>query len=516
MQLNKTKLFLINNKITLVLIITLNLFLLVSCYEDMVDNPIENQHPVTKLFLDPDSTITKQASKITIHWTGDDPDGNIVGFYFSFDGVNWSFTDKNDSTFELKIGAVDTTFNFRVSSVDNSGNGLYDSGVFQNNINYGSEPFTDFNGNGIYDNGEPFSDIGLIDPNPATIDLPIKNSSPYIEWNILSTVPSSSFPAMSFGWNVTDIDGEETVIKIHLALNDTSNSIIVDGGIRTITIITNQFESSNPLMDILIDGNPTNLAPVKLPGLKFDDYNRFFVQVEDISGARSAWISLPDSSGSWYVKKPKGKILIVDDYKIIDDAETFYNGIMDSLSFTNNFDILDLQNAHLPYLNTTFLETIKLYDAVIWYTDNAPSLNVANATIQNYLDNNGKLLLSMQFPQTIDITQIEGFLPIETDTSYFRSNINLNTTIGSLDPNNYPELLANRSFARVRAFKLKSIGVTPIYYFPNGELNGYIGFENSSKNLFFIGAPLQRLNGISGSLKTLFNQVLLNDFNLSN
>lgn len=515
MQFNFVKSFFMTRFI-LVFIFTISLFLLSSCYEDLVDQPVDNQHPVTRLFLDPDSTITKQASKITLHWTGDDPDGNIIGFYFSFDGINWSFTDKNDSTFELKIGAVDTTFNFRVSAVDNSGDGNYNTNVFQNNINFGAEPFKDSNGNGHYDSGESFTDIGLIDPNPASIDLPIKNSSPEIEWNILSTVPQASYPVMSFGWNINDVDGEETVVKIHIALNDTNNAISIDGAIRTITIKTDQFESLSPLMDILIDGNPNNIAPVKLPGLKFDDYNRFYVQAEDISGAHSPWITLPDTSGNWFVKKPSGNILIVDDYKIVDDAESFYNGMMDSLGYTGHYDILDLQNAHLPYLNTTFLETIKLYDAVIWYTDNAPSLNVASVTIQNYLDNYGKLFLSMQFPQTIDITQIEGFLPIETDTSYYKSNINLNTTIGSLDPGNYPDLQSNRSFARVRAFKLKSIGVNPIYYFPNGELNGFLGFENSSKNLFYIGAPMQRLNGIPGSLKKLFTQVLINDFNLTN
>jgi hypothetical protein len=488
---------------------------LISCYDQLVNNPVVNQHPTTKLFLEPDTSISKQASKVKIHWTGDDPDGIVTGFYFSFDGVNWTFTNRNDSTFELKIGASDTTFNFRVSAVDNNGNDQYDSQVFQNNINYGAEPFLDKNLNGTYDAGETFIDIGLIDPNPATLELPVKNSAPVIEWNALSSVPDISYPAMSFGWNVTDIDGEETVVNIRIALNDTNNAVTINGGIRTITIKTKEFSSSNPLMDILIDGNPGNLAPVKLPGLLFDANNRFYVQAEDISGAKTEWIALPDTSRNWFVKKPKGNLLIVDDYKIIDDAAAFYNDMIDSIGFTNKYDILDLQTTILPYLNTTFLETIKLYDGIIWYTDNAPSLNVANATVQNYLDAGGKIFLSMQFPQTIDISLIEGFLPIETDTSYFKSTISINTTIGSLDPANYPDLLANRSFARVRAFNLKSIGVTPLYNFPNGELNGYIGFENSSKNLFYIGAPLQKLTGIPGSIKSLFIKVLFNDFNLS-
>jgi len=490
------------------------LLLLSSCYEEMPNNPIANKAPVTKVFLDPDSSISYQPSKINLHWSGDDPDGLVIGFYFSFDGVNWTFTTKNDSSFELKIGAVDTTFIFLVSAVDNSGNEKYDSQIFQNNINYGPEPFIDKNGNGIWDAGEDYIDIGIIDPNPAKIVLPIKNSAPVISWNVLSTIPNVSYPAMTFGWDVFDLDGNETITNIKIALNDTNNAVLLNGGIRIITVRTKDFSNSSPLMDIYIDGNPNNAAPVKLPGLVFDSNNRFFVQAEDISGAKSGWISLPDTSRNWFVKKPKGKVLIVDDYILLDDAAQFYSDMMDSLSLTNKFDILDLNVNKLPYLNTTFLETIKLFDGIIWYTDNDPSLDLANVTVQNYLDAGGKIFFSMQFPNDIDLQLIEGFLPIESDTSYYKSSIGTNTSIASRDSLIYPNLLTNRSFSRVRSFKLKGVGVKPLYYFPSGVLNGHIGFETSSKNLFFIGGPLQRLNGNPGSIKKLLLQVLFQDFNL--
>ena len=490
-------------------------FILVSCYNEMPNNPIENKPPTTKIFLEPDSTISEQPSKIKLNWTGDDPDGIIVGFYFSFNSTDWTFTTKNDSLFELKIGAVDTIFNFKISSVDNSGNGKYDNQVIQNNRNYGPEPFNDSNNNGIWDEGETFTDIGLIDPNPATLILPIKNSAPIISWNALSTVPNNSFPAMSFGWNVTDIDGNETITSIKIALNDTNNYVLLDGGIRNITIKTKDFSNNNPLMDILINGDPSKLASVKLPGLIYNANNKIFVQALDISSAKSEWISLPDSSHDWFVNKPKGKVLIVDDYKILDATAAFYSSMMDSIGLTDKYDILNLQVANLPYLNTTFLETIKLFDVVLWYTDTDPSLNLANFAVQNYNDAGGKLFFSMQFPQTIDLQQIEGFLPIETDSSYFKSTIGSNVAIASQDSLNYPDLLSSGSFARVRAFKLKSIGVTPLYYFPNNELKGFIGFEKSSKDLFYLGAPLTKMNGIPGSIKNLLIQVLFNDFNLT-
>lgn len=491
-------------------------FLFVTCYEEMPNNPIGNKPPTTKIFLVPDTSISKQPSKIRLHWTGDDPDGFVIGFYFSFDGVKWTFTNKNDSLFALQIGAIDTTYIFRVAAVDNNSNGKYDSQIIQNSINFGPEPFIDKNNNGMWDNGEFYYDIGLIDPNPASLVLPIKNSAPIISWNVLSSLPDTSFPVMSFGWNVFDLDGNETIVDIKIALNDTSDAVSLNGAVRTITIRTKEFSNNNPLMDILIDGNSNNLAPVKLPGLVFNGSNRFFVQAEDVSGAKSHWIMLPDTSRKWYVKKPKGKFLIVDNYKIVDDAADFYDAMMDSIGLNSNYDILNLQTASLPYLNTTFLETIKLYKGVIWYTDNDPSLDVANVTVPNYIEQGGKVFFSMQFPQNIDLSQIQGFLPfIEIDTSYYASTIGPNRTLGSLDSLNYPNLISSRSFARVRSFKLSNVGVTPLYYFPNGELNGYIGFESSSKNIFYIGAPLNRMNAIPGSVRNLLIKVLFGDFNLS-
>ena len=173
--------------------------------------PYGNQPPHTGIFLYPDSAISSQPSKINVHWWGDDPDGFVIGYYFSWDGKNWTFTQSNDSLFALKIGIADTNYVFLVSAADDGGNGVYDTDVFQNGIDYGPEPFIDKNNNGVWDQGESFTDIGLIDPNPASVDFPIKNSAPVVKWDQLTVLPDTSFPAMSFGWDATDIDGDETI-----------------------------------------------------------------------------------------------------------------------------------------------------------------------------------------------------------------------------------------------------------------------------------------------------------------
>ncbi|MCC6548817.1 MAG: hypothetical protein IT279_01990, partial [Ignavibacteriaceae bacterium] len=205
------------------------------CTEDVTEVPYVNKPPKTGLFLTPDSVISQQASRLKVNWWGDDSDGLVVGFYFTWDNTNWSFTTRKDSTFSLQIGAADTIYTFRVAAVDNAGNGIYDASIVRNGINLGAEPFTDANGNGIFDAGEPFTDIGDIDPAPVSLPFPIKNSAPVISINTLTILPDSSFPVMTFGWNASDIDGDQTISSIELVLNDTtvsSNFISIPGNIR--------------------------------------------------------------------------------------------------------------------------------------------------------------------------------------------------------------------------------------------------------------------------------------------
>ncbi|NWF88965.1 MAG: hypothetical protein HXY50_05820, partial [Ignavibacteriaceae bacterium] len=331
-------------------------------------------------------------------------------------------------------------------------------------------------------------------------------------------VPDTSFPAMTFGWEADDIDGTESIEYINIALNDTLHPIQLNGNVRRIAVRSKDFSSSNPQMDILIDGNPNSVALEKLPGLKLNSYNSFYVQAVDISGAKSQFISLPNNGKKWYIKQPKGDLLIVDNYNTADNSASFYNLMMDSLSLLGKYDILDLHAAtqSLPYLNITFLETLKLFKYSFWYSDNNPSLDLANASTQKYLDGGGKICFSMQFPQTVDLSVLQGFLPIIGDSSDSRSSLLSGTKISAAQTQpDYPDLQTSASLFRARTFYLGQLGVIPIYYFPNNELKGFIGFANSSKSLFFMGLPLHRLNAGNAKVKELLTKVLFQDFGIT-
>lgn len=501
---------------TLIFVITI---LFISCHEEIVDNPIGNQPPETSLTLFPDSVISPQPSRLKVSWWGDDSDGLIVGFYYTWDSISWTFTNENSILFSLKIGAVDTVYAFKVSAVDNGGNGIYDDRVFQNGIDYGPEPFVDSNNDGVYNKGEKFYDIGLIDPTPATLDFPLKNTAPTIEWNSLSTVPSISFPVMSFGWNVEDLDGIETIDKINIALNDTTNPdniVSLDGSVRTITIRTNEFTSTDPLMEILIEGIETNIFSKKLPGLKFNEYNTFYVQAVDIGGASSRYIELPGTGNTWFVKKPKGDVLIMDDYITSDGSTSFYDAMMDSLGLNNKYDVYDYLNQKPPYTNVTFLQTLKLFKYVFWYSDNNPSLDLAAYSVQKFIDAGGKVAFSIQFPQTVDTELLQSFLPINSDSLYSRTSILPGTIIKADSMNStYPTLTTSSSLFRIKSFYLNPNGAIPVYYFPNKELRGFIGFFNNTKTLFFYGLPLSKSNGGAANVKPLLSKIFFEDFGVT-
>jgi hypothetical protein len=495
-------------------------FSITSCIKDVADNPIGNKPPYTGVFLYPDSSISSQPSKIEVHWWGDDPDGFVIGYYFSWDGKNWSFTSSNDSLFALQIGAKDTNYTFQVSAVDDGGNGIYDNDILQNGIDFGPEPFVDKNSNGIWDTGEKFTDIGLIDPNPAIVKLPIKNSAPVVEWNQLSVLPDTSFPVMSFGWNAMDIDGDETIQNIRICLNDTTisdNIVSLNGSVRNVTLRTSDFNSSTPKMEILIGGLESNIASNKLAGLLLNGNNKLFVQAVDISGAKSKFISLPGEGSTWFVKKPQGKVLIVDDYATQDNSASFYAKMFgDSLNLKGKYDVYDFHNQLPPYLNVTFYQTLKLFKYVFWYTDNGPSLDLLSSVTQNYIYAGGKIAFSMQFPQNIDLAVIQSFLPVKADSGDSKNSLIGGTKISSDSTQpTYPNLELSTSIFRVKSFFLNPLGGIPIYYFPNKELTGFIGFTDLEKKLFFIGVPLHKANGGKANIKYLLSKVFFEDFGLT-
>ncbi len=516
---------------------TLLLILFSSCYDDLVNNPITNKPPKTYISVFADSTISQQQSSVRLHWWGDDPDGLIIGYFISIDGVNWKFTTKNDSLISFTILGTDTVYIFRVSAVDNSGNGKYDSELKSGNIIFGSEPFTDLNSNGRWDQGEPFVDCGAIDPNPATLKLPLKNSPPIIKFLVDSRnntimIPETTFTVASFGWTVSDLDGDNTIKKIFIALNDTSNKIEIPPNTRFITIkALPPFNSNIVDADVYLGTSITNPFSVKLKGLRLEQLNRFFVYCEDIAGAKSGLIAMPalNSNAKWFVKKPKGDILIIDDYGINDNTALFYYRMMDSLNLSNRYDVWDIKlgktvntpSLLLPrFISPQFKETLTLFKVVIWYTDNEPTLEPAQIAIRDYTISGGKVLFSMMFPQLFDPRGLSDFLPIDSLSPAPISVIPRNTKINPVEEGislNYPLLAVDDGtvpVARIRTYFTNPITAKNLYKLdlPNQPI---IGFKTADSKIIYLGLPLSRLNGNPFNAKSFLSKVLFEEFGVS-
>jgi len=513
----------------LLLFIVLSFFVagMISCSKEGINNPVGNQPPNTGLFLYPDSTINQQPSRLNVHWWGDDPDGVIIGFYFKWEGIDsgWTFTASNDSIFALPIGSSDTTYLFSVAAVDAGGNNVYDQSVEQNGINFGPEPFIDQNGDGIYNEGEPFFDIGLIDPTPAELLFPIKNTPPVLTWNELTILPDTSFPVMTFKWDATDLDGDESISFIRIALNDTANFVSLNGTIRLVTLRINDLNGPNTDMEILINGSDQNIHSELLSGLILDDNNKIYLQAEDLSGARSEIMSLPDTSVTWYVKKPKGQLLIFDDLhggSSDEEARIFYNQVFSTLgggSLSDKFDQYDLFNQPLPFESVTLLETMKLFDYAFWYSASNPRIDLLNIVTNKYLQSGGKIAFSMTFQDSsaeflFDLSILQGFLPVDSISSPSRFVLAGADVIPSALEIDYPDLKTTETISGTRTYIPNTLVTTEIYNLVSPDLNGNIGFITNDKKRFFIGLLLHHCNGGDENVDEMLEKVFFEEFGL--
>ena len=504
-----------------ILVIVL-LLLVISCNETINDNPLENQPPETHLFIYADSTLSQQKSKLQVHWWGDDQDGLVVGYLFKWEGINnsWTFTKSNDSIFALPIGTVDTSFNFVISAIDNSGNGKYDNEVLVNGINFGAEPFQDKNNNGIFDEGEPYFDYGAIDPTPAIQKFPIKNSSPKIEWNDLTVLPEITFPAITVGWNATDLDGDETITEIHIALNDTTNFIKLNGSTRLVSLIIENLNSENAAMNIFINADGDKKFSENLPNLILNGNNKLFIKAIDNSGAASKFVSLPSDDKSWFVKKPKGDLLLVDDYPAGIAVTDFYKQKFDDF-YLNQYDIFNIETTSLPYESITYLNTLKLIKKIFWFSGSSPRLDLSNLITQKFLQGGGKIAYSMTFQDSsanldFSIQTLQAFLPIESfdskkPLSFLFGGANL---VSTNEFSNFSDLSTQSTIGFVRTFKTSNITSKKVYDLTSQQLNGEIALMNNTKTLFFIGLPLHQCDA-NGNVGNVLQEIFINQFGLN-
>lgn len=424
------------------------------CSERFSSEPLDNKAPETHLSLQPDASLRRTSSQQHIQWWGVDEDGFVVGFVFSFDSLTWHFTTNNDSVFALRLNTTDTTYSFFVSAVDNGGNGRYDATGPR-----GAEPFIDQNANGKWDEGEPFTDFGLIDPTPATLRYPIQNTPPAVSFLLSANVPDTTYPVATFQWNASDFDGNSTIDSFYIAVDDT----LAPGAWQTLPGSFNR-------VTLFHDRTITSADPITYRSVSLaEGLHVFYLKAKDIAGAYSATIRMPDENRTWYVRHPKGDFLIVDDYLPSDVSSSFYRTMFDTLmgGRLGSRDVWDIKKGATaikrgdnvpPLINPTFTESMKLFKYIFWYSDNSPSLEMAQSSLPEFVKAGGKVMFSAGLPENVSGQgSLVDFAPIENvEPSFFSNRLNAGDSIETVSDPSYPALVRD------------NIGT--IYAFPRGVI----------------------------------------------
>jgi hypothetical protein len=552
---------------------------LVSCTEHLSDVPVAGQSPSTYLWLYPDSTIATSVSRQHLHWWGEDPDGIVRGYLFAFAPVNdpvstvpfpdplrYTWVTKNDTLLLFPLDTLFKRFVVVVRAVDNRFAGF--AGDTVRIIRLLPFPYYDRNDNGVFDS----SDVKLstlqeaTDQKGAVLTFPIRNTPPQVsavsnplDPTQLFRQADTTYTVASFIWSGSDPDGNNTLRSYRIALNDTSNPanwVTLPLRDTMITLAVPRARSdaagSTVTADLYAGKFLGGQYRGQISGLRLDGTNVFYVEAKDVAGEYSRPLVIPSGTDRWYVRRPRGTMLIVSDYANTDAVavlSTYRTSLaavpggaytnVDNLNITYGITLADKAAGKsgrlVPSLvDPALIYTFLLYDYVLWYTDQYPSLNIAQLTVFPYLQKGGRVIFSTSFLNTIDPRgALKDFAPIDSVSSV---DLNPGYTLPSLgdtripansivfadssDPTNvYPQLAFNSTpanhssgmfmrpiYRRIDAryiYHLQPDSMT-VYHLPDSAVaraprNRYLGTPNlgvvdGPGKIIFMGVSLHLLN----------------------
>jgi len=570
------------------LVVFLGLVWASSCNEQIADHPFGGQLPKTFLWLYPDAEVGVGVSRQRLHWWGEDPDGVVVGYLFAFeivtsnvttlrvpDTLRYTWVTTSDTTILFPLDTLFRRFAVTVRGVDNTFKGLPE----QSAVRFIPFPFWDKNDNGVFDGSDERLPtlVSATDPTGAVLTFPVRNSLPSVRFalnpndpTIAFKQPDTTYTVATFAWNGTDPDGDNTLASFRIALNDTGNSanwLSLPLRDTVITLVVPRARSdaagSQVNADVYSGKFLGRQLRGQLQGLRLDAPNVLYVEVKDVAGEYSPAIRLPAGTDQWYVKSPRGKLLLVSDY-INSDASSALGTYLTSLAAVPGgafsiVDRLDIGQGLLPdeklagkpgvlvppFVDPALVQTFLLYDYVFWYTDQFPSLGVAQLSLFNYIQNGGKVLFSTTFLNTIDPRgALKDFAPIDSVSS-----VDLSSTRPPVPPpvagdtrvpadfivfpdsgnpgNIYPQLALNSTPTTHLIFMrpiYRRSDAQYIYHLQADTRNRYFGTPNvavvdGQGHIVFIGLPLHLLNNTTTGnplgLAAFFTKIITQQFSPS-
>jgi hypothetical protein len=437
------------------------LVLIAGCKEHLTDTPNQIPSPKTYLWLFPDSTIGTGVSKVHLHWWGDVQNGLVRGYLFSFkvvqgntaslpspDTTRYSWTTKTDTTLLFPLDSLFRRFAVVVRAASYGFGGLPEHAV----VRMTPFPFWDKNDNGVFDSGDQrLNDLSVsLDPAGTVQTFPIRNSPPTISLlpnpndpNSVQKLPDTTYTVVTFGFTGADPDGNNTLASYRIALNDSGPNaqwFLVPLRDTILTLVVPRSRSDAAVGTVAADVYAGNFLGKQLLGqiqnLRLDAENVLYIQVKDVAGEYSSPLRLPGTATEhWFVKKPRGHVLLVSDYLSFDAAQaqsTYLSSLanvggelasVDRINFGLGLVVQDKADGKFgtlvpQYVDPALIQTFLLYDYVIWYTDQYPSLGVAQLSLFNYLQKGGRVIFSTMFLNSIDPRgALRDFAPIDSISS---------------------------------------------------------------------------------------------------
>ncbi len=543
------KKFLISFKLNYFLFYFFVVSIFFGCKNEFPNENISNIKPNAYLWIFPSyDSISQGISRQNIHWWGEDADGFVVGFLIGIgkneNEINWSFKTKNDSTIFFPLLISQDTFAVFVKAIDNNFSESRVDGetIFLQNGNY----YKDANHNNVFDSLDIFlSTMNGSIGKTISQKFPLKNSVPSVsfltdETNSTINPPETTFTVITFSWKGADLDGDNTIANYEIALNDSTQWTQLPKSATTITLNVPRSISDNvnDVVEANIDtgtyGRMRQIATA--PNLKLDSKNKLYLRVRDVAGDVSKIVSLPDSTSFWYVKKPKSKLLVVEDYISTsginhpDSVIKFYRNIFNQSQLDEkikNFDFLSTrrnEGKFLPQtLNPTFILTLQLFDYVFWYSGQEASWTIAANPLFLYAVDpatSGRILFSTAFQYSLSDPRgsLVNFAPIEAVSVSDDSTITrayADTTISSI-VDSFPQLSFRNSpnihsqFFFRHLYKRNS--GTAIYQIDSiksktgKKISPTVGIIDANNRFVFIGVPLHLVNG-NGNLPLFFEKI---------
>jgi hypothetical protein len=522
-------------------------------------------------------------SRQRLHWWGEDPDGVVRGYLFAYsvfpnrvtslpvpDTLRYTWVTSNDTLILFPLDTLFRTFTVFVRAVDNRFGGIPN----QSPVRMSPSPFWDKNNNGMLDGNDEFLSgmSEAVDPIGAVQTFPVRNTPPRLEFaanpndpGVVLKQPDTTFTAATFAWKGSDDDGDNTLSSYRIALNDTSDpsrwlSMSLRDTVITLVVPRMRSDTAGAVVNADIYSG-TFLGRQflgEIQGLRLDSHNVLYVQARDVAGEYSPMMSMPSGSSQWFVKRPRGRILIVSDY-INTDSLTALTTYLTALSgvpggeFANADQInigrgLNANSKKLQvgvmvpgFIDPALIYTFLTYDYVLWYTDQFPSLGVAQLTLFTYMQNGGKVIFTTTFESSADPRgALRDFAPIDSISS-----VDLSPTRPPVPPpvagdtriygsymvfadstsltNLYPNLQFNGSLGTIH-----SIFMRPVYrrsdaryvlHLQASHLNRYLGTPNvgvvdGQRRIVFIGLPLHLVNNttLGNGLTSLFTRMVTQEF----